>query len=300
MTKRDLAALLDQLRDWGAHTRDTVRNADAFKSLGDDEELSQTVVDLLRAQADNPALQSYLVTTGLVRPQAGLVGPREPEAIPFGQFLQQLSTSMVTAQRNLDAESARYLSDIGDKRHILPSVFRLPKVTAEMKFALQVEQGEQLNLLFYRRDEETVSRNEQGINFEIVSVPAPPDALQAMKVLAPRLDLLLDPIERRIAIDAIRGVTSAPLLKPLIDAAAEPDQLVILALSSQDRNARYLVLYATGEGEHSVGMWLLTLGVGVPPSLSVVYRFQRNNGPEEDVFRALVFDLAQKQRAFFS
>jgi hypothetical protein len=86
----------------------------------------------------------------------------EPDPVSFESFLHRMSRGLVDAQQLLDVESANYLTSIADKPHILPSIFRVPKLSAKMRFALKVGKGAGLNLLFFSRRTETESQNEQA------------------------------------------------------------------------------------------------------------------------------------------
>jgi hypothetical protein len=235
--------------------------------------------------------------TGLTQFQATATALEPESRIDLESFLRRMSEAMVGAQTRLDDESGRYLAATAGQRHIMPSIFRVPKLTAQMRFALEVENNKTLNLLFYKRDEKTTSRNEQGIDFDIVSVPAPPDALSGLRTLAPRMDLVLDAFERERLLGVLveRG---QPDLSRL--AAENPTALVILALSPQSGRSEYLVFAATEVKEHSVGLWLLTVPDEGEAAIQLIYPLNRKNAENEHFLKDLILALAKRQAEFFS
>jgi hypothetical protein len=173
-----------------------------------------------------------------------------------------------------------------------------------MKFALDVQDEKTLNLVFYRHEGTTESRNEQSIDFDIVSAPAPPDAAAAMKVIGPRLDLVLDPFERQRLLDAIRAAPSASGLEPLLDAAQNSaDEMLIVGLTPDNGVQQYIILLADSSedaDEHAVGMWVAGLPEEGPLVLETVYRLTRKNGAGEGRLKQIVLALAARLKTFLA
>ena len=193
-------------------------------------------------------------------------GP-DPEGVAFPAFLEMISKSVVRAQEMLDGESERYIREAKGRPHALPSLFRMPKVTAQMKFGLDVSEGGGLNLLFYSRKHETTTRNEQAIEFEVISVPAPPDVLA--KVESGVVGAVVDRSSRTFLATIVKA------LLPSLDLGA-PDDFVAVSFPGP----RYLVIGAAGE-------WLVNLVPGQEPTMVQV---------EVDVRRELVRSIAAVQR----
>ena len=300
-TKKDLATVLDQLRKWSDNVRKQINDDPEFKRLSDNQELpgDSRLWGVLRNAAEDQVFRKYLDMAGAGQ-QFALREAVEGNSIQLERFLERMSQSMVRAQHLLDAESGRYLAATADKRHILPSIFRMPKLSAQMRFALDVQNEESLNLVFYQRDEKTTSRNEQAIDFDIVTVPAPPDAREAVQRLAPRLELLLDPFERGRVMEAIRSTQPKESLKPLIGAASEDARIVILSGNAAGDVQRYLLLLAGDGGEHDVGVWILVLTSGAVTQFDPILRYKRDNGEAEIPLRDLVLELSRKQQSFFA
>lgn len=310
LTRAQMEALVEGLSRWADSLQKQIREHKDLKSLKPRQKVRQdsALFEILRQASTDSGLQNYLAQVGLAAavpaaaPEALVAALKREEAAStsFDGFLSGLSESVVNAQRRLDVESARYLTGIGGQRHVMPSIFRMPKLSAHMRFAIQSIEGRKLNLLFYSRGTETTSRNEQGIDFEIVSVPAPPEALQSLERAAPGMDLLLDPFERREVAEAIRGVPGDEPLKPVIDASAKPEQLVILKLLPEKEGVRrYVVMYAEAEPGHAVGLWLLALAADGTPTLRAIYRFRRKNSPDEHLLHDLVMETIAAQIALF-
>lgn len=309
MTKSEFKKQLSVFDNWAEQVRKDLEKHTSLPKGENDEIRDENSLREAAGKVKDPPSEEFLRLIGqgaLVSggaasvtgqlPAVALRAEPEPERIQLQNFLKQMSTAVVDAQSMLDAKSAEYLAATAGKPHILPSVFRVPKLTAQMKFALEVEQGKQVNLLFYKRDEKTTSRNEQGIDFDVVSVPAPPGATDALGLFGPRLDLLLDPLERERVLDAVKQGGLADVTK-IADEA--PKRLLILSLPVQKDRSEYLVL-GTGEKDISVGLWRLIIPPAGPPKLENIYPLNRKNAPNEDVFKQIVEKVANLQEEFFT
>ncbi len=198
--------------------------------------------------------------------QAAVAGA-DPEGVAFPAFLEMISKSVVRAQEMLDGESERYIREAKGRPHALPSLFRMPKVTAQMKFGLDVSEGGGLNLLFYSRKHETTTRNEQAIEFEVISVPAPPDVLA--KVESGVVGAVVDRSSRTFLGTILKALT------PSLDLGA-PDDFVAVSFPGP----RYFVMGEAGE-------WLVNLVPGQEPSIKAL---------DSDFRREMVRSIAAVQR----
>lgn len=247
-------------------------------------------------------LPSGTVTTGGVQ-TAGLISldidKRKPATVedkavelPFDEFLTSVGDAMLSAQKQLDQKSAEYLSSIENQPHILPSIFRLPKLSASMKFALEQTATDRLNLVFFSSGSQQSSQHQQEIDFEIVSVPAPMEALSKLRQSAPQLNLLLNPGERKLVLDAARNAKAKKAASKLPDGFA-PERALLLTVEPGDT---YLLLYADSEQDGNVGLWRVK--TSDPTSLEVIYRFDKQFADAEVSLRDLVLTLATKQQQF--
>lgn len=306
MTKKELKAFLPNIAAPGQ-----IKNLESFldKQPGaDDAPLQDKAADELVKEIDGAAAVRLLELAkkgstpsagGTSASVAGLpvttAGASETE---FDEFLTSLAQSVVATQKKLDRESAAYLNEIQGQAHIQPTVFRMPKLEAQMKFGLDVKNGSKLNLLFWGRNSETVQQNQQGINFEIVSVPAPPGAIEAARRAVPQWTLVIDPLTRRDLVSEIAAADGKiQSLAPVVNAATpSPANIVLVDVGD---GARYLVFYAESNETKDVGIWLLTRAApGQATELQPIYRFSKNNGDGEPLMQQLVLDLAAKQRTF--
>lgn len=285
MTRKEYLGALDSLKQWAAALRDLAEEHTKKLRIDDGAEVPDAGFEPLRAAARD---HRFLAFAPMLTPQAA-----KPDPIGFSDFISNISRSFVDAQKRLDSESAAYLKSIEDRAHVQPAVFQMPRVTANMRFALEVSKSTGFNLLFFDKKEESTTRNEQSIEFEVVSVPAPPEAMRAVGSLAPRLALTMDPAVRRAVLARIAEETPGRLSDPLIEAARKTPDRVLILESSPAPEPRWLALHATRESANSVGMWRIT-----KDGIETIYSFSRNNGPGEVNLVELVSALADRQEAF--
>lgn len=242
MTKKEFEELLRRFNNWSEDLRNQLK---PFKNNDDEipvEEL-QRIVGL--GLAGEPLKQFLTLAPREMEAAAG------PPQAAFDDFMASLARSMVATQKSLDRESTAYLASIAGQPHIQPSVFKLPRLEAQMKFGLEVDEKTKLNLLFWGKDRETSELNQQGINFEIVSVPAAPGAMEAARRAVVRWSLVVDPQRRAMLLAEVAGAED-PALAPVVEAAKQsPDAVAFLDLGDE---RRHLVLF---EG----GAWLLESGL---------------------------------------
>ncbi len=95
----------------------------------------------------------------------------------FAKFLADIGRSMVETQRMMDHVSREYNLENQDNDYVFPTVFRIPKLTAELKVALDSESSGKLNVIVASKKTTSKELNEQTIQFEIIAAPLPPEAL---------------------------------------------------------------------------------------------------------------------------
>lgn len=309
MTRKELEDLLKQFETWTNTLRDAGK-----KTVKDEKDAvpGDVLQALVKDFLGRAPMKQFLELAAAV-PAASVGGPAAPAGTPgpsgderalaeqgasvtsFDEFLSSLSRSIVDAQRRLDAASADYLASVRDKPHIAPTVFRLPRLEAQMKFGLEVKEGQRLNLLFWGRDKQTSQLNQQAISFELVSVPAAPGAIEAARRSLLQWTLVVDPGARRLLLEALKAIPADPLLDPVTGAARDPSLAGAVAFLDLADGRRFLVLYAEDKRDKDVGLWLLTV-TAESRKLEVIYRFTKSLGPEEVLLRDLVLELATAQR----
>ncbi len=282
MTKQEIETALENLGTWLDKAQSQV------KASKTDADAEAQLVQL----AQDPAIPAF---SQLVQP-----------AISFESFIGRISHGVVSAQQALDGESANYLTKIAGQPHILPSIYRIPKLTAKMRFALQVDQSSGVNLIFFSKRDQLQSQNEQAIDFEVVNVPAPPGSEQQLLATGPLMDLVLDPNLRDQVLKAILAAPTAEGASPLINAVKDATLASRLAVLDFRANmhppqaARFLTFHAARDSNKSIGLWLLTVPDGAVPSLQTIYKFTAANGPTEVFLRDLILELGDRLQALFS
>jgi hypothetical protein len=119
---------------------------------------------------------------------AAKITPANTARAPLGQFFESVSKGLVDAQQAMDDRSRDYLKSVAGKPYLLPSVFRIPKLSASVKFAIETVANETVNLVFYRDETTTQTQNQQSIEFDIVSAPLLPGASVVPFSVAPLID----------------------------------------------------------------------------------------------------------------
>ncbi len=113
----------------------------------------------------------------------------------IGDFFEAIGSGVIEAQRKLDERSEAYVRsqisvDDSDAETIEPSqsrlpatasLYRIPRVTAELKCSLETTKEKSLNLVFYSDRNDVREMHQQTIQIEVVAVPVPPDYLHQMK-----------------------------------------------------------------------------------------------------------------------
>lgn len=228
----------------------------------------------------------------------------EPAArFDFDTFFTKVAQGFIDAQSRLDVASAEYLKQVSAQPHVLPSVFRMPKLDAAMKFALEEGKNKGLQLLFFKNESTTTNLNEQSVHFEIVAAPPPAGLSISPVIVSPLLsktkraelfqliqDFLLPPP------NATPAKTDAALDRKNL--VANPDNVIILAVSG-DRS--FLLTVADGKGPGNIGVWYWETGETAEKSfLSVLRKFGSAMDPNIAQVMDFVFKLGTAQQKFLS
>lgn len=183
-------------------------------------------------------------------------------AIPGAQqgldaFFGEVSNGMLTAQRHLDQQSARYSAEsAAGQEGGMPTLFRIPKASAEFQFAMEESSSQGFNVLILsgeRAKKETVHHK---VSFDVVAVPPPPEMLQEILRERPLLARLLrqvaeDPAtpeqkEREIAATLADHVEEALLLRG--------EGLSMLVLRREEPDGGHALLIALFTGPDAVAV----------------------------------------------
>jgi len=282
----------DELHELGDILRDAGRTLDPDSTpnppeIPDDDQRLTTVLEKLTY------VQNRMKTRGVKPPLT------EGKPVEFSDFFSSVGRSLVEAQKALDGHSETYLERIRGRPHILPSVFRIPKLSAEIKFALKEVKAEKINLIFYSTKDEAEKQHQQSVQFDIVSVPPPQP--QEMINLTPQVTLILSSGMRNSVFEGINqflGSTgdeaelkSVPFLKD----QDNMDQVLIVEAAPLKC---FFLFYAEPEKDKDVGIWRLTLDPS--PKLEEVIRFTRTIGKagDERLLHDAVLEFGRLQADF--
>ena len=233
-------------------------------------------------------------------------GKEEPAKANLDEFFASVANGYINAQKNLDVASSNYLKSTLGQPHVLPSIFKIPKMSAEVKFAVEKIDKETVGLIFHKNQTSLEARNEQTVSFEIVAAPPPPGV-----VARPATDVLISPVfvttvfsktRRGEIFDAIRRYrlpgdntgtqTDQRLDRPnLLD---DPDSVIILSL---DGDSRFLLTTANAAAAGNVGVWYFDAEA---PALAVARKFGGAADANVTLLRDLFVTLGGAQKKFLS
>jgi len=157
----------------------------ALKDFASDDELfeEKTAKNLERVKKELAELEK--ITPGATAP------------MEIQTFFQTVGEGVIAAQKALDERSKQYL----DSRpvHVLPSVFRIPKASAEIQFAIESTETEKFSVLVFGSSDSRQQSQQHKVSFDIVAAPPPPDIMAKLSELPLRALLVANRDERRIA-----------------------------------------------------------------------------------------------------
>ncbi len=111
----------------------------------------------------------------------------------IGDFFEAIGSGVIEAQRKLDERSDAYVRSLmttgatdaeSNGPQSLPAnaaLYRIPRVTAELKCSLETTKAKSLNLVFYSDRNDVRELHQQTIQIEVVAVPVPPDYVNQLK-----------------------------------------------------------------------------------------------------------------------
>lgn len=219
----------------------------------------------------------------------------------FSDFLSKIGESVVQSQKKLDQKSIEYLSSIKDRPYLPPTLFRIPKIEAELKVALEEKDQTGLNVILFSRQSEMSQLNQQSLKLEIAAVPPSPDLLKGLEDHAPRVDFLFDHLERKEVFDLLKQLGAAmeklPLARQVERMHSEESQEQVLIWPILARSS-YLLLFAGEISDNDVGIWFLDKSKAL---LEPVIRIDLKGKPSENQahFREFVFALGLAQQKLF-
>jgi hypothetical protein len=217
----------------------------------------------------------------------------------FADFFLKVGKGLVDAQRKMDSESLVYLQEVSSQPHVLPTIFRIPKLSANVKFALTQEQDKSVGIIFYKDETKAQTLNQQSVEFDIVSVPAPAQLSSPLSVTlilskTQRQEILKAVGDYRVPGDTTGANTEARL--GLRAALANPDQIIIYSPSVE---GNFYLAFANADLEQNVGFWFAILNSS--PSQVLAIRKYGDVGAAGLVsLRDFILAQGRKQAEFLS
>jgi len=262
---------------------------------------------LAEAQPEKSS-RAALGTQAFLPKSAAASAATDSLSTPFAEFITSVGQAVADAQTSLDAASRVYSAG----KPLLPTLFRIPKLSAEMRFALNVEQGKKVSLVFFSETQKAAAEHQQAISFDVVSTPPPPELLAAMQRETPVLPLVLDELQRATVFAAVAQAQAK--MAPATLAEVEPDRLLGDAAHAQDTRDRALIIAADDPGStgaatqflllaanpaknasrHAVGIWSVDVAKA---QLNAVLQFSSAgaDAEEQGPLKKFVNVLAEKQ-----
>ena len=185
------------------------------------------------------------------------------DEIGFADFLSDIGNSVLETQRQLDEQSRVYLEEIRPSKHITPAIYRIPKVSASIKFGMRKSKSKGFNIVVAQRRREEERTLNQSLEFEIISVPPPPDFQQTLAGEVPGIGFVFSPPVRHAIFASIEQYQTNPnheqpgLNKDLL--LAHKNEVLILQIGPRltPHYDDYLLLFANEEDDKNVGIWSL-------------------------------------------
>jgi hypothetical protein len=244
----------------------------AFAALGPAPQLA-ALVDVLAGRlglAPGPASAVMLPPGAVAFAPSGVGGSApiaKPPAASFDSFLGEIGGAMVAAQHALDRESLSYTADAGPLG--VPTSFRIPKLSASMRFGLEKRTDRGFDLLIYSSTESARELNQQSLDLEIVAVPADPRLAAAADGGRTRLSLLAAAAARAPLLAAFQADLAHDPAADLAAVRAAPARVVFIAAPPRPAGASasvedVLVLFTTPDPNGSAGAWYMTRMNGTP------------------------------------
>ncbi len=234
---------------------------------------------------------------------------KEGQVSEFGKFFTAVGDSMVRAQRQMDKKSALYIEETRKDPHILPSTFRIPKISADIKFALQSIEGSKINLLFYSKHKQSQEKHEQSLKFDIISAPPPQEVMDKIINIGsetgslPHINFLTNPDERKSIFNTIKTLAKGA---PKIVLKKDFNRVLILEWPTHKKKyPEYFLILAnpdeTGQKfSRNMGIWYLKLRD--EPALELAYSYSRQpHGSEKtgaDEMYAALLEACNNQMIF--
>ena len=157
-------------------------------------------LESLAGDPGDPRFKSALDQAGKLWDQLrGVLNGSQTRSI--AEFFDAIGSSIVEAQGRLDQASEAYVRSAiqhepgaagvtaagpgsaspADAAPALGTLFRIPRVTAELKCSLEMDRAKGFNVIFYTDRTDVRELHQQTVHLEVVAVPAPPDYINYLR-----------------------------------------------------------------------------------------------------------------------
>lgn len=275
--------------------------------LGNARTLAQDALGILDMVATTVASEAVAVSaTSTVTPtavaatekSADKAGPEKSpaaERADFATSMVGIGASIVKAQQALDTASLDYCR-VGrkDAKAVMPTLYRIPKVTACLKFALESIKGRDVNLLFYKNTNEQKELHQQTLELDIVAVPPPPEFIDYLARQLPQLRWVLGLAERAEITSQLEGWAAIvpgqgeKLLRHVVLL-----ELPVLSDLKPVHPCLALLAYEASPTAHYVAAARLVPGAGEPDTLVQPKSIDPSDTGLDANMRRLLFDMVK-------
>ena len=224
--------------------------------------------------------------------------PPAAHSAKVGTFLEGMASSMVGIQRRLEAHNTEYLATALSDPAVVPAQFRMPKLSAELHFALEQVSSEGWDILIYEKANEARELHQQTLTAEMVAAPPPPELLERLRAETPQVSLVLAP-KQRAQIRRTVEQSEPRVQSELLDSWAR-----VLIFRGQEAarksgaGAEYLLALSRGtDDDGDLGIWHVCLD---PPSVAVARRYgvKPRSSEQTAALRAFLNTVADSQAAW--
>src|SRR4030095_4640226 len=97
------------------------------------------------------------------------------DSVQLAEFLANISSAVVTAQKDLNESSTKYVSELEQSNsRIPPSYFAIPSIKAEMKVGFSELTTRGVNVILFKNETQKKEYVESTVTFELVAAPPLP------------------------------------------------------------------------------------------------------------------------------
>jgi hypothetical protein len=204
----------------------------------------------------------------------------------FDEFFSGVATSFANAQHTLDQRTAEYLAEIKDRPELLPTAFRIAKVSADMKFAVDTVSTTSVGIIIFKDTNSTTVQNQQSVHFEMVAAPTP----AGVTISTPAVPLMLSAGARVKVFAIIKPLSGAGDQTGAANLLVKPDRVLIFVEDPEES------LYLAYAEDSNFGVWRLALA---PVQLTAIRPFGAAAGVLGAV-RASLAQLGVNQESFLN